>query len=61
MSMNFARRVATSMSVEEQEINLSLYLKLAGLITKQIEAIKNYRTGGERNVTVQNVSVSEGS
>jgi hypothetical protein len=34
--------------------------KLARTFTIQMEALKRYRSGGEPQVTVQNVSVSEG-
>ena len=35
--------------------------KLARTYSAQLDAIKSYRTGGEQRVTVQHVSVSEGS
>jgi hypothetical protein len=34
--------------------------KLAGTFTTQMETLRRYRSGGEQNVTVQHVSVSEG-
>jgi hypothetical protein len=46
---------------QQQDCAVNAFNKLARTFTAQVEALKRYRTGGEQKVTVQHVSVSEGS
>jgi hypothetical protein len=55
-----ARRLARVDTVPQQDSAERAFNKLARTFAVQMEALKRYRTGGEQNVTVQHVSVSQG-
>jgi hypothetical protein len=50
-----------SRSLPEQDSNERAFNKLARTYTSQVQVLKLNRSSGEQTVTVQNVSVSEGS
>jgi len=58
--MTFAHRLARVKNIPQQDSAERAFNKLARTFATQMEALKRYRTGGERKVTVQHVSVSEG-
>jgi hypothetical protein len=58
--MRFTERLAQANTLAEQDSAERTVNKLARTYVTQMEALKRYRTGGEQNVTVQHVSVSEG-
>jgi hypothetical protein len=55
-----ARRLALADSLPQQDAAERAVNKLSRTYATQMEALKRYRSGGEQNVTVQHVSVSEG-
>ena len=61
MTMRFARRLSQPQSLPEQDSDERAFNKLARTFTNQIQGLKLHRSSGEQTVTVQNVSVSEGS
>jgi hypothetical protein len=61
MTMRFARRLSQSQSLPEQDSDERAFNKLARTFTNQIQGLKLHRSSAEQTVTVQNVSVSEGS
>ena len=58
--MRFTEQLAQANTLAEQDSAERTVNKLARTYVTQMEALKRYRTGGEQNVTVQHVSVSEG-
>jgi hypothetical protein len=58
--MKFAGRLSRVKTIVEQDSIERGLNKLARTYTTQMEVLKRYRTGGEQNITVQHVSVSEG-
>jgi hypothetical protein len=59
LSMRFAGQLASSKTYKGQEHAERGLNKLARTFATQIETLKRYRTGGERKVTVQSVTVSD--
>jgi hypothetical protein len=59
-TMKFAGRLSRVKTIVEQDSIERGLNKLARTYTTQMEVLKRYRTGGEQNITVQHVSVSEG-
>jgi hypothetical protein len=62
-TMQFMRKVADERESAkgDQQLAVNMATKLARTFSAQLDAIKRYRSGGEQKVTVQHVSVSEGS
>jgi hypothetical protein len=60
-SMKMAHSLADFGSIPLQDSAQGAFNKLTRTYTTQMEALKRYRTGGEQKVTVQYVSVREGS
>lgn len=58
--MSFMGRLRTAGSVEEVDSLGNVANKLMRTFTMQMEALYRCRSGGEKKVTVQNVSVSDG-
>jgi hypothetical protein len=61
MTMRFARRLLQSQSLPEQDSDERAFNKFARTYTSQVQVLKLNRSSSEQTVTVQNVSVSEGS
>lgn len=59
-TMKCLGQVGDRQGTVHQEAAVAMATKLARTFTAQMEASKRYRAGGEPQVTVQNVSVSEG-
>jgi hypothetical protein len=59
-TMKFAGKLSRVTTILEQDSIERALNKLARTYTTQMEVLKRYRTGGEQNVTVQHVSVSDG-
>jgi hypothetical protein len=59
-TLTCARRLAQAETVAQQDCAERAVNKLARTFATQVEALKRYRSGGESNVTVQHVSVSDG-
>jgi hypothetical protein len=59
-SMTFARRLAHTETIAQQDSAEKAYNKLLRTFTTQMEALRKYRTGGEQKVTVHHVQVNEG-
>ena len=59
-SMTFARRLAHTQTIAQQDSAEKAYNKLLRTFTSQMEALRKYRTGGEQKVTVHHVQVNEG-
>jgi hypothetical protein len=59
--MRSAGRNLQSESLQQQDSNERAFNKFARTYTSQIQGLKLHRSSGEQIVTVQNVSVSEGS
>jgi hypothetical protein len=57
----FTHRLAHPGNLPEEEIAERALNRLARTFAAQIEAFNRHRSGGGQNVTVQNVSISEGS
>ena len=60
LTMTFARRLNHVQDIQQQDSAERAFNKLARTFTTQMEALKRYQTGGDKKVTVQQVSVSEG-
>jgi hypothetical protein len=58
--MTFTQRLGTVDNIPQQDSAERALNKLARTFTTQMETLKRYRTGGQQNVTVHHVSVSEG-
>jgi hypothetical protein len=59
-TMTFARRLNHVENIPQQDSASNAFNKLARTFAMQMEALKRYRTGGERRVTVQHVTVNDG-
>lgn len=59
-SMTFARRLAHTETISQQDSAQKGYTKLLRTFTNQMEALRKYRNGGQQTVTVQHVQVNEG-
>jgi hypothetical protein len=59
-AMNAALQLAQANKLVQQEFAERAINKLTRTFAAQTEALKRYRSGGEPNVTVQHVSVSDG-
>jgi hypothetical protein len=59
-AMNAALQLAQANKLVQQEFAERAINKLTRTFAAQTEALKRYRSGGEANVTVQHVSVSDG-
>lgn len=59
-TMKFAGRLSRVTTIPEQDSIERALNKLARTYSTQMEVLKRYRSGGEQNVTVQHVSVSDG-
>jgi hypothetical protein len=59
-AMTFARKLAHTENLLQQDSAERAFNKLARTFAVQAEALKRYRTGGEQKVTVQHVTVNEG-
>jgi hypothetical protein len=59
--MTSAQRLAVAQTIPHADSAERAFNKLARTFATQIEALKRYQTGGEEKVTVQHVSVSQGS
>jgi hypothetical protein len=59
--IRFIDRLARSEHIETQDCNERTLNKLLRVFVAQVEAFNRYQNGGEQKVTVQQVSVSEGS
>jgi hypothetical protein len=58
--MTFARRLAHVDNIPQQDSAERAFNKLTRTFAMQMEALKRYRTGAERKVTLQHVSVADG-
>jgi hypothetical protein len=58
--MTFTQRLGTVDNIPQQDSAERALNKLARTFTTQMETLRRYRTGGQQNVTVHHVSVSEG-
>jgi hypothetical protein len=58
--MTFTQRLGTVENIPQQDSAERALNKLARTFTTQMETLKRYRTGGQQNVTVHHVSVSDG-
>jgi transcriptional regulator with AAA-type ATPase domain len=58
--LTYARRLAHTETMPQQDSAERALNKLARTFTTQMEALKRYRSSGEQKVTVQHVSVSDG-
>jgi hypothetical protein len=59
-TLTSARRLAQAETLPAQDSAERAFNKLSRTYATQMEALKRYRSGGEQNVTVQHVSVSDG-
>jgi hypothetical protein len=59
-TMTFTQRLGVVDNIPQQDSAERALNKLARTFTTQMETLKRYRTGGQQNVTVHHVSVSEG-
>ena len=59
-TMTFARRLAHTDNILQQNSASNAFNKLARTFAAQLVALKRYRTGGEQKVTVHHVTVNEG-
>jgi hypothetical protein len=59
-TMTAAQRLAHAEFIDQLDSAERAFNKLARTYVSQMEALKRYRTGGQQNVTVHHVSVSEG-
>ena len=59
-TMTFARRLAHTENIPQQDSASNAFNKLARTFAAQMEALKRHLTGGEQKVTVQHVTVNEG-
>jgi hypothetical protein len=58
--MTFTQRLGAVDNIQQQDSIERALNKLARTFTTQMETLKRYQTGGQQNVTVHHVSVSEG-
>lgn len=58
-SMTFARRVAHVDNIPQQDLAERAFNKLTRTFAPQVSALKEYRSKGEQNMTVQHVHVAE--
>ncbi len=58
--LTFARRLAHTENIPQQDSAERAFNKLARTFTTQMEALKRYRTGGQQTVTVEHVTVKAG-
>jgi hypothetical protein len=58
--MTFTQRLDAVENIPQQDSAERALNKLARTFTTQMETLKRYRTGGQQNVTVHHVSVSDG-
>jgi hypothetical protein len=61
LTMTAMGRVATAQNVVQLDAAERMFVKLTRTYTSQMEVLKRYRGGGEQKVTVQHVSVRDGS
>jgi hypothetical protein len=59
-TMTFARRLAHVENIPQRDSAQTAFNKLARTFAAQVEALKQYRNGGEQKMTVQHVHVAEG-
>ena len=59
-SMTFARRLAHTETIAQQDSAQKSLNKLLRAYTNQMEALRKHRNGGQQTVTVQHVQVNEG-
>lgn len=59
-TMNAARRLNRSNTIEQQDSASNMLNKLARSFAAQMEALKRYRSSGEQSIRVQHVTVNEG-
>jgi hypothetical protein len=59
--MTYARRFACVENIPQQDSTGRVFNQLMRTFAMQVEALKRYRTGGEQNITVQHISVSQGA
>ncbi|MEP0321284.1 hypothetical protein [Bauldia litoralis] len=59
-TMTFARRLAHTETIPQQDSAERTFNKLARTFTTQVEALKRYRTSGQQTVRVERVTVNEG-
>jgi hypothetical protein len=59
-TLTSAQRLAQAETLPAQDSAERAFNKLSRTYATQMEALKRYRSGGEQNVTVQHVSVSDG-
>ena len=59
-SMTFARRLANVENIPQQDSAQNAFNKLARTFAAQVSALKDYRSKGEQQMTVQHVHVAEG-
>jgi hypothetical protein len=61
LSMRFAGRLLHSQSLQQQDSDERAFNKFSRTYTGQVHVLNLKRSSGEQTITVQNVSVSEGS
>lgn len=59
-TMTFARRLAHTETIPQQDSAERTFNKLARTFTTQVKALKRYRTSGQQTVRVERVTVNEG-
>jgi hypothetical protein len=59
-TITFVRRLAHVETIPQQDSAERAFNKLARTFAAQVEALKRYRTGGEKTVRVEHVTVNEG-
>ena len=59
-AMTFARRLAHTETIDQQDSAMRGFTKLTRCFTAQIEALKKYRSNGQQKVTVEHVTVNDG-
>ena len=59
-TMTFARRLAHTETIVQQESAMRGFTKLTRCFTSQVEALKKYRSNGQQKVTVEHVTVNDG-
>jgi hypothetical protein len=59
--MTVMQRFVEAENLPQQQFAERSYIKLAHTYSSQMATLKRYRSGGEQKVTVQHVSISEGS
>jgi hypothetical protein len=61
LALTYAGRLNRAETIEEQDSAERAFNKLARTFTTQMETLKRYRSGPEQKMTVQHVSVNDGS